>query len=121
MLELDPDYPPVLADIAHAIYEWARSLGRAHPEAATLAFDVVERVRLHVGGTALYIGKGVSYEASQQARAIWQNFSGRNYAELAERYSLTERRIRQIIDEQRAIDQARRQGALFAPLTEDAA
>jgi len=63
-------------------------------QARALALQVEDRLRMRVAGTDLYLGR---LDRTQRAARIREEFSGNNHAELARRYGLTVRRIRQIV------------------------
>ena len=65
------------------------------------------------GRDQTYIPKGEAFTKLARYRKIWEAFTGSNYAALAIANSLTEMRIRQIINAYRKAEQARRQSTLF--------
>lgn len=101
-LEIDDEYPEVLAIIARTAF--ARLCERGHPEdvASADAFAVAESVRLELGGTAPYISKGMAWELTQRDREIYAKSRGSNYAALALEYGISEMRVRQIVQRCRA-------------------
>ncbi len=112
-LQIDDDYPEVLALIATTAYDWMiETLKLDHQVAAERAFELAEEIREVVGGSAPYIPKGVSWALSKRDREIYDRFRG-DYLALARIYGKSEMRIRQIIDKVRAADIKSRQGGLF--------
>lgn len=99
-LQVDDDYPLVLALIATAAYDQLRARTKLdHAEASELAFSISEQARVTLGGGAhYYIPKGQQWLLSKRDREIWDKFRGNNYQALAQEYDLTEMRIRQIIE-----------------------
>lgn len=65
------------------------------------------------GRDQTYIPKGEAFSRQARYREVWEAFNGRNYAALAIQHSLTEMRIRQIINAYRSAELRKRQGALF--------
>lgn len=113
MMQIPEGYPEILALIARANYDALRAAGVAADPATDIAFAVAERVRKDLGGGDFYVPKGEYWEADVRADEIWRKFNGRNYAELAQAYDLTEMRIRQIVANKRAADVKKRQGTLL--------
>ncbi|PAX17089.1 hypothetical protein CLI92_05960 [Vandammella animalimorsus] len=64
------------------------------------------------GGRAIYLAKGMAVHLSARDRAMCAEFRGNNYRALADRYGLTEMRVRQIVDAWQREQFARRQGKL---------
>lgn len=59
---------------------------------------VSDRVRFRIAGSLQYVRKTRASPAERRA-AILRDFDGRNYAALAAEHGLSERRVRQILDE----------------------
>lgn len=57
-----------------------------------------------LGGCTIYIAKADKIESIMRNRKIKDEFNGSNYQELALKYNLSERRVRDIIDEDRLPD-----------------
>lgn len=77
-----------------------------------LAVTLMAALREHFSGSQIYIPKG-GERGSERNRRIYAAFNGHNYLELAHEFGLTERYVRAIIENCRAIDAATRQKALF--------
>ncbi len=109
-LDFPDRYPETLQLVAQAVYEYLISANLAkHQQAAEAAFRTAEHVRNKIGGGKVYIQKGAYYDADQRAHEIFKRFNGRNGAELAREYDLTEERIRKICSE---LTRAAQQGKL---------
>lgn len=65
-----------------------------------------------MGGRATYLAKGVAVHLSARDREMCSKFKGNNYRDLALEYSLTEMRVRQIVDAWQRTNYAQRQGVL---------
>ena len=115
-LILDDSYPEVLADIARQLHARLMEDPRVklpHIVAAEVALSITEHVRKNVGGVSVYIPRGHAYEATQREIAIYRDFKGDNYHQLARQYNLTEMRIRQIVNHVSQVEKAKRQQNLF--------
>lgn len=97
-----PDgYPEVLADLAALVADClATDLPRSHADA--LAFRITERIRHTLGGQAVYLPRGVVFEAAQRDRRLYHDFTGNNYAELCDRYGLGLQQVYECIHRERA-------------------
>ncbi len=118
--QLDVGYPERLREIATSLYaellervELVDALGR--PALADLAIAQTERLSADFGGHTMYMHKGVSYRLTPRNQQMCAEFRGDNYAELADRYELTEMRVRQIVDSWRREQFLARQGSLDLP------
>ncbi|PKG74216.1 transcriptional regulator [Shewanella sp. GutCb] len=67
----------------------------------------------YLGGRDLYIPNGERLKDALRDIRIWREFKGNNLEPLSRDYGLTERRVSQIIAEQRAAFVARKQRRLF--------
>lgn len=113
-LQLDDDYPEILAAAANAAYAWlTEHLQLEHQPAAEAAFAIAEAIRNDVGGAYEYIPKGQTWLLSRRDREIYRKFRGDNYRQLAREYHLSEMRIRQIVERCRSEDIRARQSPLF--------
>jgi Mor family transcriptional regulator len=112
---MDEQYPEIFAIIATMISErlHARIAGMDPNIAAEIGLEAAERLREEWGGHQIYFQKGASFEISKRDMQVWEEFNGRNYWQLAEKYGLTEMRIRQVIAKVRANEAKRRQSDLF--------
>mgnify|MGYP000946341061 FL=1 len=109
MLNVPEHYPETLADLAVLLHErLAQHLDPAR--AAAVALALAEDVRRKWGGGAIYIPRGDSFERTRRDSAVWRDFNGRNYVELARKYDCTVKTIYEIVDRERE----RRQQALFS-------
>lgn len=78
--------------------------------AATVCVQVAHAAR-EIGGRQIYLAK-LAAELAPRDRAIFAEFNGRNHAQLAKKYGLTEMRVRQILETMQKEEFARRQGNL---------
>ncbi|TRY13580.1 Mor transcription activator family protein [Shewanella hanedai] len=67
----------------------------------------------YLGGRDIYIPNGERLKDALRDIRIWREFKGNNLEQLSRNYDLTERRVSQIIAEQRAAFVARKQRRLF--------
>lgn len=112
LFQFPENYPDVLEQMGQRIGRTLVKHGIKKPQAQAMAFESVESIRSDLGGAYLYINKGVSYELSARDQAIWEKFNGKNYFELAQEHHLSEMQIRNIINEIRSRELAKRQGTL---------
>lgn len=73
--------------------------------------DQIRHVSAELGGFSKYLAKNQGIWLSERDQAIWNEFAG-DYQALAQKYDLTEMRVRQIIATARQAEVARRQGKL---------
>ena len=114
-LWIPDNYPVELAGMARSIAAFIRkNLPTLAPELVPeLALGAVEYVRVNHGGSAMYLGKGYSYERSLRDKEIWREFTGNNHEEMARKHDVVPMRIYQILAQMKAHDMAMRQRGLF--------
>ncbi|MGK4305126.1 Mor transcription activator family protein [Shewanella xiamenensis] len=64
-----------------------------------LTEKIITAIAFYLGGRDLYLPNGKSLEMFLRNLRVYQEFNGLNYAELSQKYNLTERRIYQITKE----------------------
>jgi Mor family transcriptional regulator len=69
--------------------------------AETIGLDAAEKLARRMGGQAVYIPKADSIEIMLRNEQIAKEFTGSNYRELAQKYDLSERHVRHILDNMR--------------------
>ncbi|AYV12972.1 Mor transcription activator family protein [Shewanella algae] len=82
-------------------------------DSALVAEALTTTLSTYLGGRDLYIPNGDRLKDALRDIRIWREFKGNNLEQLSRQYGLTERRISQIVAEQRAAFVARRQRGLF--------
>ncbi|MCH4295595.1 transcriptional regulator [Shewanella sp. 3B26] len=82
-------------------------------EPALIAEALATTLSSYLGGRDLYIPNGERLKDALRDIRIWREFKGNNLEQLSRQYGLTERRVSQIVAEQRAAFVARRQRGLF--------
>lgn len=117
LTRLLPDtYPERLRELAEVLYVSLISLEVtckiSREELAQIAIRQVGEICAQLGGATFYLMKGTSYATAERNQAIWRDFNGHNYIELARQYSLTEMQIRNIIEIIRSEEIKARQGRL---------
>lgn len=75
--------------------------------------DLATGLSLYFGGRDVYIPNGDSLKKALRDIKIWREFKGNNLEQLSRDYGLTERRVSEIVAEQRAAFVARKQRRLF--------
>lgn len=71
--------------------------GVSGEKSAHIAVAVVDELRKHWGGQSLYVPQGAGVKRRKRDLAIFAEFNGRNYGELAMKYGVSEMRVRQIV------------------------
>jgi len=102
-----------LHDVALSLLGALLDGGLGAEQATALAVAQVQRLSSDLGGSAIYIPKGLLARLMQRDRQIYDAFDGRNYRALARRYNITEVRVRSIVAAARAEEMEQRQGTLF--------
>jgi Mor family transcriptional regulator len=77
------------------------------------AIDCVSALGQYCGGRQRYLPTGERLLLALRDRRIWKEWRGNNEAEMLARYAITQRRLQQILAEQRAIHTRKFQGNLF--------
>lgn len=68
-----------------------------------LTEKIITSIAFYLGGRDLYLPNGKSLEMFLRNLRIYQEFNGRNKAELARKYSMTERNIHYITEDLKAL------------------
>lgn len=112
------EYPELLEELGGLLGESLVRHGLKKDQAAEVAWEAVEHVRLAWGGRPLYIPKAEQIELAARDQEMYElfQFAMWPYAALAKKYDRSEMRIRQII---KRVKLTRRQkldgpGTLFA-------
>ena len=103
MMNLGPEYPEILSELAEHIRECLVESGMDKQPATKLALKVVERVRLNFGGQVVYIPFGLSHEALKRWEEIWTKFNGTNQPRLAKEYDCSEVHINRVLRRMREV------------------
>ncbi|WP_022944638.1 Mor transcription activator family protein [Pseudoalteromonas ruthenica] len=82
-------------------------------DADKLAEGLTFALSHYFGGRDIYLPTDKRLKAALRDIQIWAEFKGNNVECLAIKFSLTERRVLEIIQEQREAENARRQRSLF--------
>ncbi|MCL1048437.1 transcriptional regulator [Shewanella abyssi] len=87
--------------------------GQAISNAVQISEALATTLSTYLGGRDIYIPNGERLKDALRDIRIWREFKGNNLEQLSRDYGLTERRVSQIIAEQRAAFVARKQRRLF--------
>ena len=109
----DAKWPANLAAMVDVLHATLRERGHDDDAALDDAEHCAIAIAEYQGGRNYYLPTGERLKGFVRDRAIYLASNGRNKAELALRYDLTERRVEQIVAEQRAIHLRRIQPQLF--------
>ena len=71
--------------------------GIAKSVAVAVGYEITEHLTKNYGGSQFYISRNFTKEMAQKAAAIYAEFDGSNYRELAEKYGHTEVWIRELV------------------------
>lgn len=72
-------------------------LGISEETAAQVSEAACERICSHWGGQLIAVPKDAKYKRSQRNKAIKLEFNGKNHAELARKFGLTQRAIYKVL------------------------
>lgn len=110
---LDPAYPKDLVRIAECLFLVLCDRLPGDPAGhAQLALEQAELVRAELGGSQLYLAKGLSFDMTMRDRQILAKFNGHNHRELAHEFDVTERYLYDIVARRLREEFQRRQGRL---------
>ena len=87
--------------------------GQAISNSVQISEALATTLSTYLGGRDIYIPNGDRLKDALRDIRIWREFKGNNLEELSRDYGLTERRISQIVKEQRLAFVARKQRRLF--------
>lgn len=90
-MKLPADYPEILGQLALTLFEQLQARGIDEKTAEVLAMGTAEEVRDVFGGHSLYIPKGRDMALTQRDRDMYAAYNGDNIAEVADKFSLSER------------------------------
>jgi Mor family transcriptional regulator len=103
---MDPSAPEVWVELAEILYVPLRAspaLESVPDEGLAVGVaQAIYQMATELGGTPVYIPKGIKPITDQKRRAIAAQFKGHNHAELALAHGVTQTRVRQILAEQAA-------------------
>ncbi|MCG9722131.1 Mor transcription activator family protein [Shewanella sp. Isolate7] len=88
-------------------------VNRKVDDADVLAELLATAIGSYLGGRDIYIPSGERLKVALRDIRIWRDFKGNNLEALSRIHGLSERRISQIVEEQRRAFLARRQRGLF--------
>jgi len=114
MSSLSSDYPEVLSDLREQIaVALTKRTELSGVEVSSASQIVIEELRHHWGGQQIYVPKGLGFQLESRDLQIYREFNGQNLNELARKYDLTVKRLRQIVKEVRRQQAERRQIPMF--------
>jgi len=110
--ELRARWPQALADMVDLVVAVQRRRGRSHDEALGDAEACALAIGQYHGGRQWYLPSGERLRTAARDRIIWLDYKGRqDLPALMRRWRIGERRLEQILAEQKALDGS--QGKLF--------
>lgn len=101
------------ADMMALVQRQLTECGVGANEAALIASDLADRLADHWGGQNITFPKEYRRKLTQLEAEIYQAHHGRNLAELAQRYDISERGLRKLIDRVTKRIRSGAQGGLF--------
>jgi Mor family transcriptional regulator len=114
-------WPSNLAELVDVLRTLFLKRGRDEHQAIADAQHAAQAIGEYLGGRNFYLPHGDRLRTWLRDRALYLEYNGRNKAELARRYKVTERRIEQIAAEQRAVYIRRIQPDMFGTTKGDKA
>ena len=112
-IHADPDYPPMLREMAEAIQRELVEVGIDTDRASAVAETVTEQIRETFGGTPVYMGKGETMRQRRRRMQIWEHFTGANHHELAREFGMSLSQIYRVLAVTRLEMRRRQQPDLF--------
>jgi len=109
----DPDYPPVLRELAELVEGELIKVDVPPERAAAIAETAAEHVRERFGGQPVYWPKGHTMRAKRRRAAMWAAFTGDNYREIAERFGMCVQQAYKAIAIAKSEHIGKTQGELF--------
>ncbi len=109
----DTRWPSMLAELVDVLRANFQRRGRSEAEAIAEAQQAALVIGEYLGGRNAYLPTGERLRDALRDRRLYLEANGRNKADLAQRYGITERRVEQITAEQKAIHVRKLQGRLF--------
>ena len=100
----------VLADLAAKLADRLIARGIAASDAADIGLSVSEDMAEDWGGQLIYFS---IHLAERRNRAIYEDFTGNNHADLVSKYKVSLNKVYSAIRVMRAAEIAKRQGGLF--------
>lgn len=104
-------WPANLQSLCELLRSALRS--RGVNDADALAEQLATLIGGYLGGRDMYIPSGERLKVALRDIRIWREFKGNNLEQLSRQYGLSERRVSQIVAEQRTAFVARKQRRLF--------
>ncbi len=104
-------WPSTLQSLSALMQVTLKKHGISHAD--RISEDLATGLSIYFGGRDVYIPNGESLKKALRDIKIWHEFKGNNLEQLSREYGLTERRISEIVAEQRAAYVARKQRQLF--------
>lgn len=112
-LREEPDYPPILLEMAELVEAQLVKAEVPAPQAAAVAETLAEHMRERYGGQNIYLPKGEAARSRRRRAQMWAEFTGDNYRDLARKFGMSLQYCYQQIRIARAEHLAKTQGDLF--------
>lgn len=106
-------WPRNLVAMVDVVMARLRRLGVDDETARQHAAAAMHALSEYHGGRQFYLPKGDTLEIALRNKRLWDEFTGHNVEQLAERYGLTFVQVYNILREQRALHRKRVQPDLF--------
>jgi Mor family transcriptional regulator len=105
MADTRPQWTALLRDMADVVEASLRRVAQDDP--ARQADAVVCDLARYIGGKKIYLPDDTRIRRAVRNARIWASFDGRNVADLARTFRLTERQIYSILRKEREIERQR--------------
>ena len=106
-------WPKFLRELMDVLSNELQRSGMEKASALKLGQRLVGRLAHHLGGRMVYIPRDKRLKLALRDMEIYDNYTGGNSRDLAERYDLTQQRICNIVKNQHGLYRKRRQPDLF--------
>ncbi|MEH8031548.1 Mor transcription activator family protein [Gallibacterium anatis] len=106
--------PEILLDLAeHAREILVKKHRFENDKAKQIGIELAQCIAENWGGEVIYIPKALLIALSERDLAIWQEFNGNNYRDLARKYNVSMQWVYQIVKRVQKEEVAKRQFDMF--------
>lgn len=90
-------YPELLRDLADLVASKLVEAGIERERAAAVGETVIEEISVLHGGRQFYLAKNCSVKARRRWLQLWEDFTGRNQAELSATYGMNIKQVYRVL------------------------
>ena len=103
----------LLLDLAHHVAQVLIDHGVEAPVAEQAGIAAADHLASHWGGQLINFPKDYKFGIAVRDSAIWEQFTGNNYSDLARQYGMTVRGIYKLVSRVKQRETTRKQARLF--------